>query len=190
MKRYRQGGAGLRHTENRAKYRTQHSEWSHKLLSGVRVFVLVILQVSLIPRFSVFGAVPDILLPFLLTLAVTGSSVNRTYTVAITGIAAGFLADALGSTGLGLLTLFYFLIGTLISSTSRGGTHGILEDLARFYAVFVPALLLRGGVTVASILLAGHGFDFSVCLTSILIPAWISTLLLSLPVFLIFRGRD
>ena len=190
MKRYRQGGAGLRHTENRAKYRTQHSEWSHKLLSGVRVFVLVILQVSLIPRISLFGAVPDILLPFLLTLAVTGSSVSRTYTVAVTGIAAGFLADALGSTGLGLLTLFYFLVGTLVSSMSRGGTHGVFEDLARFYAVLVPAVLLRGGVTVVSILLAGRGFDFLVCLTDILIPEWISTLILALPILLIFRGRD
>lgn len=190
MKRYRQIGAKGRYTDNRIKHRTQHSEWRHRLLAGVRVFLLVILQVSLLPRIGFLRASPDILLPFIVVLAVTGQRSDRARVVSVTGILTGFLADTLGSTGIGVLCLFYFLVGAVLSAMMRSGMHSVGEDLLRFYAVLVPVTVLRAGVTLVGILLKGNGFDVSVCLFEILIPACIGTLLFALPIFFLFRGRD
>lgn len=177
--------------DNRLENRTQGPWYGHGIRLGVRVFLLAILQVSVIPRIALFGATPDILLSYLTVLAVTGRQEDRWRTVAVSGIAAGFLADTLGGVGIGVLTLFYFAVGVAVSHLMRRRQCGFWEELLLFYAALIPAALLRGGVTLLYVLLSRpSGFAFSELLLGTLLPELCGTLLFSVPIFFLFRGKD
>lgn len=177
--------------DNRMRNRTQALPYGHGIRMGVRVFLLVILQVSIVSRIGFFGAVPDILLAYVVTLAVTGRSADRWKTVAVSGIAAGFLADTLGGVGIGFLALFYFLVGVGLARFVRRVPMGIPESLLTFLLALAPAAILRSGVTLLYTLLSHpSGFSLGVFLLSSALPEVGGTLLLALPVFFLFRGRD
>jgi rod shape-determining protein MreD len=177
--------------DNRVETRTQGPGYGHGIRLGVRVFLLAILQVSVMPRLAIFGATPDILLAYITVIAVTGRQEGRWKTAAISGIAAGFLADTLGGVGIGVLTMFYFAVGVLVSHLMRRFQYGFLEELLLFMAAIIPASILRGGVTLLYALLSGTaGFEFGVFFFGTLLPEVLGTLLFSIPIFLLFRGRD
>ena len=178
-------------SHNRTGNRTQEPSYGHGIRLGVRVFLLVILQVSVIGRIGFFGAVPDILLSYVVTLALTGKSMHRWRIAAVSGLAAGFLADVLGGVGLGVLTLFYFLVGACLPHLLRRGFRGIHEELLFFLTFLAPVTLLRTGVTLLYTLLAmPSGFSFGDFLLGTAFPEFFGTLLFALPVFFLFRGRD
>ena len=171
--------------------RTQGPGYGHGIRLGVRVFLLVILQVSIIARIGFLGATPDILLPYITALAVTGRGAERWRTAAVSGIAAGFLVDALGGAIPGVLALFYFFVGAFLPRLVRRSFRGVIEEGLCFYAALVPCALLRTGVTLFYILMARpSGFSLLACATGTLLPEFLGTLLFSIPVFLLFRGRD
>ena len=95
MKQQHRNGA-LPRTNNQRKHRTQGPEVGQGIRLGVRVFLLVLLQTTLLPRVRFFGAVPDILLAFVAVTAVTGKGTEHERAAVISGISAGFLADAIG----------------------------------------------------------------------------------------------
>lgn len=177
------------HRDNRTENRTQEPMRKARIiLLAVRVFLLVIVQVSVMPRLGLFGATPDILLSYLVVVSVTGIGVRRWRAISLSGLAAGFLVDAIGGVGFGVLPLFYFLIGAFLPNFVRRSPHGIADELLLVVLWLLPAVVLRSAVTlVSAVLTAWGGFSFIVCLTETLLPEMGASLLLALPVFLMFR---
>lgn len=78
---------------------------------GIWLFLLAVLQTSFFSVIRVFGAVPDLVLPAVITIAVYDR--ERMGTVA--GIMGGYIADAIGGTGLSLSPLVYMLCGIIVA---------------------------------------------------------------------------
>lgn len=172
-------------TENRTEHRTKE-----RILPIVRVFLLAVLQVTIVPRLGLFSSVPDILLPYLVVRAVTDHRPNVWRELAVSGMVIGFLSDTLGGVGLGVLSLFYFLCGAFLPHLSRARFAGVLSELLGFYATLLPVSVLRAGVTLLYSLQMGFAsFSFGYCALHVLLPEWLGTLLLGIPVFFLFRVK-
>ncbi len=180
-----------RYKDNRTGNRTQEPMTKGRIIFlAVRIFLLVLVQVSVVSRIGFFGATPDILLAVIVTLSVTGGGADRWREISLTGLFMGFLADAIGGTAIRFSALFYFLVGAILPNLFHREYRSIFEELLFFYAFLVPVVLCKEIVTLLSVLLSAvGGFSFLVCFTSILLPEFFGTLLFALPVFLLFRRR-
>lgn len=110
---------------------------------GIFLLLAVTLQTSLFSRMRLFGAVPDMMLCAVLCI----SYFCGRYTGGIVGIAAGFLTDALGSTGISLLPFCYFLLGYFVGHYARGVSPKRFTNYVFFLAA---SLMYRAAVTVVS----------------------------------------
>ena len=175
--------------DNRTENRTQEPIKKGRIIFlAVRIFLLALVQVSVVSRIGFFGATPDILLSFIIVLSVTGRGRERWREISLTGLALGFLLDALGGVGIGLSALFYFLIGAAAPNLIHRTHRSIFEELLFFYAVLIPSALLGGVVTLLSVLLSVQGgFSFTVCLRTVLLPEFFGTLVFAFPIFFLFR---
>lgn len=160
-------------------------------LLAVRIFLLALFQVSVVSRLGFFGAVPDMLLCYIVVLSVTGSGIHRWRVISVSGLLLGFLSDAIGGVGIPLLGLFYFLVGAILPNLVRRFRKNAPLELLASFTVLLPTALLRGVVTLLSVLFAGvGGFSFFICFRSVLLPEFLGTLVFLFPTFLLFRGRD
>lgn len=114
----------------------------YTVVFGAVLLLGAILQVSLFGRLRFFGAVPDLMLCMVLAFAVLCGR----YAGAITGIGAGFLIEAIGSTGISLLPVFYLLCGYVAGSFSSGETRG--RSYPMYLLWLLCGLCLRAGMTV------------------------------------------
>jgi len=109
-------------------------------LISLLLVVVATLQVTVFSRFRLLGAVPDLMICTVLCLAFFCGR----YVGGVSGIGAGFLIEAIGSHGVTLLPLCYFLIGYLIGHYARGVVR-------RGYLSYLPflatVLLLRMAIT-------------------------------------------
>lgn len=108
---------------------------------AVLLLVLAVIQLSFFGRFRIFGAIPDLMIAAVLCIGYfTGP-----YTGAVSGIAAGFLIDALGTSGFSVLPICYLLEGYLAGHLARRiPTRGFLN-----YLVFLAVTLLyRAAITL------------------------------------------
>ena len=182
-KAYREKRSEIRAEEPMTKGRT--------VLLSVRIFLLALFQVSVVSRLGLFGAVPDMLLCYIVVLAVTGRGGSGWRTLALSGLILGFLCDAIGGVGVSLLGLFYFLVGALLPGLSRRDRGGALYELLLSYIFLIPVAVLRTGITLLStFFVQTGGFSLQICMRSVLLPELFGTLVLMFPVFLIFRGRE
>jgi len=146
------------------------------------LLLLALLQTTFFPRFPLFAQIPDLCLVFILGVAMF----DGTDSGGAVGIAAGFLLSALGSSGISLLPLIYFIIG-------YGTAHLAGRALARTfpsYMVFSLVLsLIRSLITLAAIGLAAQPsfFDLTVILRHTLFPEFLATLLASVPMYPVIR---
>ena len=100
-----------------------------------------ILQTSVFGKFTYIGAVPDIMLCIVLSI----SFFSGRHYGAITGIAAGALIEAMASSGIVLLPLFYMLFGYLTGHYARAVQPKRFIPYL-FYLMF--ALFLRAALTI------------------------------------------
>lgn len=109
---------------------------------GMMVLLLSALQVSFFGRFRPFGAVPDLMLCLVLSIAFFRGE----YAGAITGIAAGFVIEAIGSQGISLLPVAYMIFGYVVGHYADSvHTKGYVSYL--FYLLM--GMILRAAMTVA-----------------------------------------
>lgn len=108
---------------------------------GILLLFAVSLQTSLLPRMRLFGAVPDLMLCTVLCI----SYFCGRYTGGIVGIAAGFLTDALGSTGISLLPFCYFLLGYFVGYYARAVNQ---KQFTNYIFFLTAGLLYRAAITV------------------------------------------
>src|SRR5437764_9493008 len=153
------------------------------LLDGVKaavlLFVAAVAQVSIFSELHVFGAVPDLLLVSLVSLALLRGSVVG----ALGGFFAGLLVDTatLGQLGLTslVLTLAGYWIGRYGETTGRDRAH------APFTSVAVITVLFSVGVLLVHFVL-GERAPAGAVFRGIL-PAIVLNLILTAPVYALVR---
>lgn len=151
---------------------------------GLTVFFIAILQTSVFSRIKPFGATPDLMIA-----TVTAISVLCGYhTGAITGIVAGFLIDALGSTGFSILPLVYFLLGYLVGYyTKIISAQGFLSYLV----CLVISLVVRALTSLLCTYLVYRQFSVPTFLLKVALPEAIGTMVFGIvlffPIFLLVK---
>lgn len=111
------------------------------LLVGLLLITVAVLQVSLLSRFRLLGAVPDLMICTVLCIGFFGGC----YMGAVTGIAAGVLIDAIGSTGIVLLPLAFMLCGYLAGHFAKTLNHTAYLSYLVYLAL---TLLYRAVITL------------------------------------------
>lgn len=150
---------------------------------------LVLLQLTFFTRFRPFDSTPDILI-----IAVAMISMYENERAgAIFGVAIGFVAEALGGTGLSLLPLVYMLIGWF---GGIAASEYYKRSVLLFFIFDVGACTVRMFVTLIYVVCIWETADISVIFPNVLVPEMLSTFvtapvpaLLLYPVWRIFRGE-
>ena len=152
---------------------------------GAFVILLTILQTSFLPRLEMFGAFPDIIIGSVCCIGIyRGENFG-----ALFGLIAALFVEALGSTGVSLLPIFYTVIGYI---SGRIGHNAHPKAHFSAFIICVPVLCLSR--TVLSLLnhfiVYGNGIEWKSLFLDILIPEYIFTVLLCIPSYILFRIFD
>lgn len=111
------------------------------LAVSLMILLLSSVQVSLLARFQLFGATPDLMLCFVLCIFYFWGK----YAGAVTGIAAGFVIEAIGGQGISLLPVIYMLFGYVGGAYART-VHP--KRLIPYLFYLFCGLVLRAAVTL------------------------------------------
>ena len=140
---------------------------------GFYLFLLAIVQTSVLAVKKPFGGVPDLLLSTVLCISLYCGC----YAGAVTGIAAGFLTDAIGTVGLSILPLVYFLVAYFFGYYTKVlGVRGYLTYLIGV-GISLPVRLIA---TLIQSVVATDGLRGGVFMTATALPELLGTLLFSL----------
>lgn len=146
---------------HRAQTRTRAIRYS--VLVGLLLIIVAVLQVSFFSRFRLLGAVPDLMICTVLILAFFCGQ----YTGAVTGIAAGFLIEAIGSTGITVLPLCYLLCGYLAGHYART----VIPRRYSVYLIYLGCILaVRATVTVLYACMTYESVNLPVILLESVLP--------------------
>lgn len=156
--------------------RMRRLTWRYTLLLGALLLLLALLQVSFFSKIRLIDATPDLMIIAVLCLSFFGGR----HMGAVVGIAAGFLIDSLGATGIVLLPLCYFLLGYLAGHfASRSSRQGYVTYLAYLGIT----LLYRAAITFVYVLITYESLQFGALLTQVLLPEMLNTALAGLALY-------
>ena len=127
-----------------------------------------ILQTSVFGKLTYIGAVPDLMICIVLCI----SYFNGRHYGAITGLAAGALIEAMASSGIVLLPLFYMLFGYIAGHYSRAVQPKRFIPYL-FYLIF--ALLLRAALTILYACLTYQNIHLLQILLHAVLPEMLTT---------------
>lgn len=148
---------------------------------GLTLFFLSIIQTSVLARAKPFGATPDLMISVVVTFAVYLGC----HPGAITGIAAGFLVDALTGVGFSILPLVYFLLGYII------GYYAKVQSFPKYlYDLICLAisLIVRGITSLAYTALSAGSFHFPTFLVKLALPEMLGTFIFGIVIFFPIMG--
>ena len=142
------------------------------IVCGLTILFFALLQTTVFSRFRPFGAVPDLMLPLVIAIAMTEGEKWGS----VCGIAAAFLIESLGSTGATLLPLLYAAVGYFCP---------IFTTLYFTDSLPVRALytVIAGGgralTTLVYLILHAADLAFLPLMGSVILPEFAATLCLS-----------
>lgn len=149
---------------------------------GIWLFFLAVIQTSIFSVFRPFGAVPDLVLASVIAIAIY----DRERTGVIAGIVGGYIADALGGSGLSLSPLVYMLCATLFALLA----YSVLRRDFLSWLIGVACSLIISGIAsiicAYSSVSAAH-FTASHIFSELLIPQFFSSLLIGIPVYILTK---
>lgn len=116
------------------------------LTESALFLAVIVLQTTLFSRIRLLGAVPDLCFGTLLLI----SFFCGKETGAVTGIAAGFAVEAIGSVGISLLPVLYLFCGYVCGYFTRAI---VPRRFGAFAAVLGAAAPVRGAITLVYICL-------------------------------------
>ena len=160
--------------------KTRRLTWRYILLVGVLLLLAAILQVSFFARFRLMGATPDLMIVTVLCLAFFGGR----HMGAVVGIAAGFLIDALGGTGIVLSPLLYLLVGYLAGHYAAGGSQ---RGLIRYLPYLGVTLIARAATTAILTVMTHGSLFFGELMLYTLLPEMLNTALAGLALYFPLR---
>lgn len=149
------------------------------IVYGLLIFFLAIIQCSFFSRLKIFGVVPDLMLGAVVGIAMLDSQ----RAAAVCGIGAGFVIDALGSSGLSLSPLFYLIFGALCGALAKKMLPNFLSWTVNL-AIFSAA---RSVLTILNMLYLSKTLSFAQIAKSILLPEAVCTFIICLPIFFIVK---
>lgn len=149
------------------------------LLSLILLFA-VLLQTSFFGFYKIFGAVPDLALIVVLMAGLfLGERCGG-----VVGLAAGILLGALGSFGISLFPLFYFLVGFFAGSIGKG--RG--ETLPGYLLFFGISLGSRAVLTIIYASMTYRSVNFITLFIRCVLPEFLATALFGILLFLPLRA--
>lgn len=154
--------------------------WS-AAVTGAILFALCVLQTTVLGRWKLFGAVPDVMLCATVLLGYCRGREAG----AIGGIAAGVMLAALGSVGATVAPIFYMVVGYVCGYFARAvNPKGLLS-----YLVFLGASLPFGAVrtVVQAVLTHGAGHPGQLLLYAVL-PEAAGTVIMGILLFFPLRA--
>lgn len=149
---------------------------------SIWLFFLALLQTSFFSVITPFGAIPDMVLPAVITITVY----DRERSGIISAISGGFIIDALGSVGLALSPLVYMLCSVVIHLL----VHTVLRrDFVSWLLGTLASLIISSLFALISAYssMANPAFSFSSNLTGFVIPRIFSSLLVALPIYFLTK---
>ncbi len=114
---------------------------AYTLTFACLIVLLSSMQVAFFGKLRPFGAVPDLMICTVLCIAYFSGQ----YAGAITGIAAGFLIESIGSQGISLLPVIYMVGGYIAGYYAKNITQ---KRYVMYLFYLACALFVRAGTTV------------------------------------------
>ncbi len=152
------------------------------VIYGLLGAFLAVIQTTLMPQLTVYYAVADIIIGAICCIGIYKGE----NTAALFGLWAGLCVEALGSTNISLLPLFYTLVGYVCG---RIGFNA--KSNARFaaYLVSIPLLCLSRTAFsfIFHIIIYFESIDYTVLFLHTLLPEFIYTLVVCIPVFILVK---
>ncbi len=124
---------------------------------GVLLILFSLLQTTLFSRFRPFGAVPDLILPLVVAVAMS----EREKFGAIFALVAAFVIESLGGGGVSILPLLYVPVGYLVGALSVyyfrdsftvRAMYTVATSLLRALFTLFALLATVGGITFLSLM--------------------------------------
>lgn len=168
------------------KEQKRHGLFSSQTMGRIWLFSLLVfiagaLQSSFFASVSFIPATPDLLLICVIGLAVYDGERSG----AVSGIAAGVLAEAFGG-GAHMLffPLFYMLCGYFFGVVSRIFLN---RNFISWMLYILIGTALRAGLSVIHAMLSETDINLYLIFTEIVIPEYFLTLLCSIPMYFLVR---
>lgn len=140
------------------------------LIIGALITVFAMLQITVFSKLRPFGATPDLMLPLVIAIGITEGERWG----GVTGLAAAFIIECLGSAGITLLPLLYvpcgFIAGVL-------GTYYMRDSIALRALFTVVTGLLRSVVTLIYVYITFNSPAFSEVFGKVVAPEYLSTVI-------------
>ena len=157
----------------------------YTIIYGLLGAFLAVLQTTLMPRLSVFYAVADIIIGAVCCVGIYKGE----NTSAIFGLWAGLCVEALGSTDISLLPLFYTLAGYVCG---RIGFNAKKNAHFAAYLVTIPLLCLSRTAfsLIFHLLRYFESIDYKMLFLHTLLPEFIYTLIVCIPVFIVVKAFE
>ena len=142
------------------------------------MIVAILAQTTFCRRFTFFGAVPDLMLPFVIAVATAeGERWGGVF-----GLAAAFVSEALGGTGLTILPIIYMPVGYVCGLLGRYYLTGSMAVRAMYS---LCSLVPRALATWIYVCRVYDNFDGAYVLLHTILPEAAITFICSLPMHLI-----
>ena len=146
---------------------------------GVLFFLLSVLQTSFFSQLSFLSVVPNLALGGVAAVAL----LDEERCAVVCGIAAGFLADAIGGSGISLSPLVFMAVAIICSELSKK----MLPHFLSWLVVMLCAALLGTLATMLNIWASFDGVSIVSVFKSLLLPEFLATYFISLPVFFLVK---
>lgn len=149
---------------------------SEDIIKGVVIAALIIfltlLQTTLFTRFRPFGAIPDLILPFVIATA----ALEKEKWGSITALIAAYVIDAAGGTTVMLLPLLYVPAAIAVGLLT---THRLRDSFPVAVVYTVITSILRGVITFIIVMLTVHKISPSDALMHRVIPELLANVTLA-----------
>ena len=146
---------------------------------GVLFFLLSVLQGSFFGQLSFLSVVPNLALGGVAAVAL----LDDERSAAVCGIAAGFIADAIGGSGISLSPLLFLAAAIVCSEISKK----MLPHFLSWLVLMLIAAVLGACMTVLNIIVSFDGVAISAIFKSLLLPELLATYIISLPIFFLVK---
>ena len=150
----------------RAQTRTRSIRYT--VAVSLLLLVTALLQVTLLSRYRLIGAVPDLMICTVLCLAFFGGR----YMGAVTGIAAGVIIESIGSTGIVLLPLCYLFCGYIAGYFAKTLNQ---RNFVSYLVYLALTLLFRAVITLLYACMTYRDVNLPIILLQSVLPEMLVT---------------
>ena len=162
------------------KFRIDSDYIKKGLCYGGLTLFFALLQVTLIPRYPIFGVQPDLVLSCVLAASMfEGAKFGS-----VIGVAAGFFIDAIGSVGLSLSPLIFCVFGYV---TGICAEFLFRRGLISFTMSVIVGYFLRGFATIFLVSAVWNDYSTTFVFLRVALPEIALSVVFSYPVYFVFR---